>query len=234
MNKSTIPSIIVAAVLAAGAGAGVAYLLVKPQPAAGGPGAKVDEQAVERMVAERVRAELEKVKQPAAPVKPEVKRPPAVKTYTFAEAWSEAEKLHEKLNAAEVEATKKAISRLGGLDESIGMGLADRRGDSGFSPDDLRNASRLGLDDLYRRMCRSSVIPSTFGNDFKTAVKTLWKDNYSPQQIILAAEYWGSCDFRTRDSAKNAIEKGVKPSTTEAIRLVESLPGGDAWLEKLK
>jgi hypothetical protein len=164
VNKSNLPVLVLVAVFAAVAGAGVTFLLAKPsaQPApVQAPAAKPDEREIEKIVAERVRAELEKIKQQAA-VKPEVKGPPEAKTYTFAEVWSEAEKLHEKLSAAEVEATKKAISRLGGLDESIGMGLADRRGDSGYSPDDLRNASRLGLDDLYRRMCRSSVSTAMF------------------------------------------------------------------------
>lgn len=212
-------------------GFGVAYFYGAKKPASPVPAPSLDEAAVERIVAERVRAELEKSKKQAAPEKPEAKRPPVEKKFTFEEAWKEALAIHKELNEAEPELTDKVISRLAGLDEALAKSLADQR--SQFcSTEQLNRMSSLGLNDLMRRVCRNMAFGGL--SDFDSCVKKLWNNSCTTQQLIVAAQVWGGSDGIDREDARASIEKNTRPSTTRAIRLIESLPGGSEWLDKHK
>lgn len=241
VNKSALPLVFVLLTIAAGAAAGITYIVVKPQTPAAipAPAAKVvDEQAVEKIVAERVRAELEKVKQQVL-VKPEVKRPPEARKYTFDEAWTEALAIHAKLNLAEEKATAKTIDRLGGIDAEAAKSFVTtfRKSPDLSNPDLLAtfdpSLAKLGLNDLLSRGRRNRGFSGIVFN-IKSSSRITWTENSKPEDLVLAAEYWGSLNLPTALDAKSSLEDKVKPPSTEAIRAVEALPGGDEWLKKLK
>ncbi|QEL17538.1 hypothetical protein PX52LOC_04528 [Limnoglobus roseus] len=89
-----------------------------------------------------------------------------------------------------------------------------------------------GLTDFLARKRRELAF-STGSHSMKEACKITWKAGLEPKDYVSAAGSWESESPRVMKDAVTALDYKRRPLLTEAVRVIERLPGGADWLKTI-